>query len=56
MFRCQQSGGQSASHEKQAKKVLSKRPKIYKNGGVGWEIKQEISVCVECGGISDASK
>lgn len=50
MFRCQQCGGQTAPHEKQTKKVLAKRPKTYKNGGVGWEIKKEISVCGKCGG------
>ena len=49
MFKCQQCGGQSAPGEKQSKKVVAKRPKTYKNGGVGWEIKKEISVCNKCG-------
>ena len=48
VFRCQQCGEQSAPHEKQSKKILSKRPKVYKNGGIGWEIKKEISVCGKC--------
>ena len=50
MFSCEQCGRQTGAGEKQAKKVTSRRPKIYSNGGVGWEIVKEISVCMKCKG------
>lgn len=48
MFICEQCKKQTAAREKQFKKVIDSRPKRYSNGGEGWEIVKEISVCNKC--------
>ena len=56
MFDCQQCGRTTEPGEKMAHKVIQKRPKVYKNGGVGWEIVKEISVCMNCRKENDYAK
>jgi len=48
MYKCEQCGRNSNAGEKQYKKIVAKREKRYSNGGVGWEIIKEISVCNKC--------
>jgi len=48
MFKCQQCGLNTEAGEKEHKKVIETRQKKYFNGGSGWEIVKEITVCKAC--------
>ena len=51
MFKCDKCGKITKPREKQTKKVVEKRDKIYTNGdkeSTGKEIVKEINLCEEC--------
>lgn len=56
MFLCEQCGRTTSAGEKQAKKTIKTRPRVYAGGGLGWEIVKEVNVCQKCFDIENNVK